>query len=101
MTKTYYHATPFENLESIMDQGIHKSRDGVVYLTEKPEEATRFVFIRGYVDILVLEVQVEENMVEETFDHSEAFFHCRAYGYSKDITPDEITNYIKYTRKVN
>ena len=83
MTKTYYHATPFENLVSIMDQGIRKSRDGVVYLTEKPEEATRFVVIRGHVDILVCEVQIEENMVEETFDHSEAFFKCRAYGYSK------------------
>lgn len=82
MTKTYYHATPFENLESIMDQGIRKSRDGVVYLTEKPEEATRFVVIRGYVDILVCEVQVKEDLVEETFDHSEVFFKCRAYGYS-------------------
>lgn len=101
MKKTYYHATPFENLEAIMAQGIRKSRDGVVYLTEKPEEATRFVVIRGYVDILVCEVQIEEDMVEETFDHSEAFFKCRAYGYSEDIIPDEITSYIKYTRKVN
>lgn len=101
MTKTYYHATPFENLESIMDQGIHRGCDGVVYLTEKPEEATRFLVIRGYIDILVCEVQIEEDMVEETFDHSEAFFKCRAYGYSEDITPDEITNYLKYTRKVN
>ena len=101
MIKTYYHATPFENLESILDQGIRKSRDGVVYLTEKPEEATRFVVIRGYVDILVCEVKIDEDMVEETFDHSEVFFKCRAYGCSKDITPNEITNYFKYTRKVN
>jgi len=101
MARKYYHATPFENLESIIDQGIHRGCDGVVYLTEKPEEAVRFVVIRGYVDILVCEVQVEEDMVEETFDHSEAFFKCRAYGYSEDIIPDEITSYIKYSRPVS
>jgi hypothetical protein len=104
MIKKYYHATPFENLESILDQGICRKYgyDGVIYLTEKPEEAARFVAIRGYVDILVCEVEVEEYMVEESFDHSEAFFKCRAYGYSeKDIMPDEITNYIKYSRPVS
>lgn len=101
MLKTYYHATPFENLESIMDQGLHRGCDGVVYLTEKPEEAARFVAIRGYVNILVVVVQVEEDMVEETFDHSALFFKCRAYGYPEDIAAEEITNYIKYTRHIN
>lgn len=96
--KTYYHATPFENFESIARQGILKSKfDGVVYLAEKPEEAARFLAIRLCREILVCEVEVEEYLVEETFDHNQAFFGCRAYGYKGDIEPDAITNFFKYT----
>lgn len=87
MTKTYYHATPFENLESIfMDQVIRKGCDGVVYLTEKPEDAVKFLMIRGYRKILVLGVDLEEDMVSESFDHSQAFFKCRAFTYPEDIS---------------
>lgn len=94
--KAYYHATPFENLESIMkDQEIRKGCDGVVYLAEKPEEAARFVAIRGCKKILVIEVLLEENMVEESFDHSEAFFKCKAYMYGDNISIDEFGNNMK------
>lgn len=86
MLKVYYHATPFENIGSIMKDGIHKGHDGVVYLTEKPEEAARFVAIRGCKKILVIGVELEEKLVEESFDHSEAFFKCKAYMYHKDIS---------------
>ena len=98
MIKTYYHATPFENLESIMDQGIRRGCDGVVYLTERPEEAARFVAIRGYMKILVVGAEIEENEVEESFDHSETFFGCKAYMYKGDIPADEITEFLKYER---
>lgn len=98
MTKTYYHATPFENLESIMDQGIRKGCDGVVYLTERPEEAVRFVAIRGYMKILVLGVDIEEDMVTESFDHSQVFFKCRAYMYPEDISSNEIREIYTYER---
>lgn len=94
MTKTYYHATPFENLESIMvkDQEIHRGCDGVVYLAEKPNDALKFLVIRGYTKILVIGVALEENEVEESFDHSEAFFKCKAYMYNKDIKLDNFTS---------
>lgn len=96
--KRYYHATPFENFESIARQGIFKSKyDGVVYLTEKPEEAARFLAIRLCREILVCEVEVEEYLVEEMFDHNQEFFKCRAYGYKGDIEPDAITDYLRYT----
>lgn len=86
MTKTYYHATPFENLESIMkDQEIHRGCDGVVYLTDKPKDAVKFLAIRGYTKILVLGINLEEDLVEESFDHSEAFFKCKAYMYPENI----------------
>ena len=96
MTKTYYHATPYENLESIMDQGIRKGYDGVVYLTEKHDEAARFVAIRGCKKILVLGIELEEDLVSESFDHSEAFFRCKAYMYPENIPANEITEFKRY-----
>lgn len=98
MTKTYYHATPFENLESIMDQGILRGCDGVVYLAEKPYEAARFVAIRGYMKILVLGIELEEDLVSESFDHNFLFFKCQAFTYPEDISADEITEFLKYER---
>lgn len=98
MTKTYYHATPFENLASIVEGGIYRGCDGVVYLTERPEEAARFLAIRLHKDILVCKVVVEDTLVEETFDHNEAFFKCKAYGYRGDVKPDEIVGFLRYTR---
>lgn len=95
MLKKYYHATPFENLESILTKGILRGNDGVVYLAEKPHEAARFVAIRGCKKILTIEVEVEESMVEESFDHSELFFKCKAYTYPQDISIDEFGNNIK------
>ena len=38
---------------------------------------------------------LEENMVKESFDHSEAFFKCKAYAYPKDISIDEFGDNIK------
>lgn len=85
MTKTYYHATPFENLESIVDQGIRKGCDGVVYLTENSGDAAKFLVIRGCKKILIIGVNLEEDLVAESFDHSEAFFKCKAYMYFENI----------------
>lgn len=97
MRKTYYHATPFSNLDSILENGIHRSIEGVVYLTTKPGDAAKFVAIRGCGDILVCKVSVDEELVEESFDHNEKFFKCRAFMYSKDILPYEIEDFIRYT----
>lgn len=95
MLKSYYHATPFGNVNSIFQKGIEVGIDGVVYLTEKPEEAARFVAIRGYKKILVIEVELEENLVEESFDHSQIFFKCRAFSYPQDIAIDEFGDNIR------
>jgi len=98
MKRTYYHATPYENLFSVTEKGIIKGIDGVVYLTEKPYEAARFVAIRGFDKILVLGVEIDEDKVKESFDHSEAFFKCKAYFYPEDISVDEIISFSKYER---
>lgn len=96
MRKTYYHATPFTNLDSILEYGIRRSMEGIVYLTTKPEDAVKFIAIRGYKDILVCQVSVDEELVEESFDHNERFFKCRAYAYSQDILPIEIEEFLRY-----
>ena len=96
MIKTYYHATSFENLDSIFEKGIQTGCDDVVYLCEKPDEAARFVAIRGYKKILVVGVNLKEDMVEESFDHSQAFFKCRAYMYPENISVDEFDKAMTY-----
>lgn len=98
MTKTYYHATPYENLASILDKGIQTGYDGVVYLCEQPEDAAKFIAIRGHREILVLGVEIESNMVSESFDHSFTFFGCEAYTYPENISTDEIISFSKYER---
>ena len=97
MTKTFYHATPTENLCSIMSKGLLTGVDGIVYLTEKPDEAIRFLAIRGYKEAIVCQVELEEDFVEEQFDHNERFFGCKAYGVRGNIEPSEIAEYYKYT----
>lgn len=98
MIRTYYHATSYENFDSILDQGIKRGCDKVVYLCEKPEEAARFLAIRGVNPIIVFAVNIEEDLVEESFDHSEAFFKCKAYTYPDDIDFNDIVEAYKYER---
>lgn len=96
MKKTYYHATDMKNLISVYEKGLVRGCDGIVYLTEKPEESLRFIFLRGYNNALVLEVELDEKNVVETFDHSYNFFKCRSFGSTKDIKPSQIKKYLKY-----
>lgn len=98
MTRTYYHATSMENLESILDQGIRRGCDNVVYLCERPEEAARFPAIHGINPIIVFGVNVEDDLVTESFDHSERFFKCKAYMYPDDIDANDIVEALKYER---
>lgn len=95
--KKYYHATPYKNLESIMLEGIlASSYDGVVYLTDRPEDAAKFVYMRGCTDILVLEVSLEEHLVDVSYDHNEKFWGCKAYYCPCSIGRHRITNLIRY-----
>lgn len=94
--KKFYHATDFVNLHSIMYDGIRPGCDGVVYLAETPEDALNFVVFRCYEEILVVEIELEESEVKETFDHSYTFFKCKAFGYPGTIHLDSMVNFWKY-----
>ena len=77
MKDTYYHATPYENLVSIVVDGIKSGMEGVVYLTKERDDAFKFLAIRGCHDILTVEVLIDSEKVEETFDHSLQFLNVR------------------------
>lgn len=96
----YYHATKTENLDSILEQGIKPGCDGAVYLTITPQDALKFMLIRGITDVIVLEVNLLQSWVEESFDHNQAFFKCRAYCYYGTIPSEKITNILKYDLSV-
>lgn len=94
-----YHATPMENLDKILDSGIKRGPDGLIYLCEKPEDSAKFIAIRGYRNILVVEVKIPkrlENTIIETFDHSERFFQCRAFASTVDIPIERCQNYLRF-----
>lgn len=94
--KTMYHATRYENLIGILNNGIITGVDGIVYLCEEQKDAIKFPFVSLVKDILVVEVELEESELFETFDHNEKFFGCRAYGIARKIEKSEITNYFRY-----
>lgn len=90
MSKLMYHATSQENLDSILSDGIRRGIDGVVYLCEKPVDAVKFLAIRLIRDIVVFAVRVDEDEMEESFDHNKNFFGCSAYMVSYDIPTSDI-----------
>ncbi|MBO5387553.1 MAG: hypothetical protein J6A59_05360 [Lachnospiraceae bacterium] len=98
--KTYYHATDYSNLASILDTGLKASKiDGLVYLAKTEEDALKFVVLRGYTKIVTFKIKIykrDEDKVIETFDHNPNFFKCRSFGYVGDISPDKIVPSKRY-----
>ena len=92
MKKLYYHATPWDNYEKIMSEGIKLGTDHVVYLCDSIDNAIKFVAIRGVRKIAIFEVELDDKEVEESFDHSEAFFKCKAWTIGRAIKQAELLN---------
>lgn len=95
MTKKYYHATPWENADSILKMGIQPDRMGNIFLADSPVNASKFLLIRGFNPIAVFGVELDDSQVEETFDHNEAFFRCKAWIYEGEIKVDQILEIYK------
>lgn len=96
--KVYYHASAYENLGSILIRGLKASPiDGLVYMTEKEEDAVKFLYIRGCRDIVTFKITLkDDSRVIETFDHNPAFFKCRCFGYRGDIPFEMIQSSKRY-----
>lgn len=101
MKKTYYHATPMKNRESILQNGIKVGCDGVTYLTETKEDSIKFLIARDMDGFYIIEVLLEEDQVEESFDHDMDFFKCRAFSYAELIKREEMTAFYIYIKKFN
>lgn len=92
--KVYYHASGWENYESILVNGLVPGGDGLVYLADSVDNALKFVAgrldARTGGDVAVFGVRIhknEEKNISETYDHSEMFFKCKAWGYRGVIPP--------------
>ena len=59
--------------------------DVVVYMCKDPIDACKFLVIRGMRQMSVIELELDEKEVEESHDHSETFFKCKAYIKHGDI----------------
>ena len=100
---TYYHACKPSTLDKIYESGIvKKSFDGCVYLCKAPDEAARFIALRllGTEENTIIVLQfddLDEDKIEEVFDHNEAFWGCKCYGYFDDIPVWEIDEILEYT----
>lgn len=91
--KKFYHATTNEKVAIILKEGLRADLniEGIVYLCEKPEDAAKFLMVRGYKDFVVLECELDESELEEQFDHSQSFFRCRCWGLPRNVKPNEFT----------
>lgn len=91
-----------DNTQSILEKGLLKGFDGVVYLTKKPDESVRFLAFRFVNEITVFEVNIPKqykDKVMESFDHNEKVFGCKAYMYLDDIPKEWVTPHSEYQRK--
>lgn len=93
----FYHATPKRNLTSIVNEGLRPGFDGQVYLTKTIDDCVKFSFIRGDFTPVVIEVDLPESSVEESFDHSKGFFKCDCFVHEGRIDNTKITGAYQIT----
>lgn len=100
MLKKYYHATGKLLMNSIIHDGVIRTGVfGEIYFCEKPEDAMKFVAIRGYEEVDVIEFELPEEKVKESFDHSFEFWGCRVFTYDENIVLKGNENVIRYGKK--
>lgn len=91
-----YHATDYDNLASIIVDGLQPSGEGI-FFAEGFEQALAFMFLRNYSPVVVLELEIDESELRESFDHSESRFcklfgleSCKAWVYHSPIPAHEL-----------
>lgn len=87
----YYHATDSNGYMSISHEGI-KGKYGV-FLADSFQNAAKFLVMRGLKEIYVFKIDashLDASKIEESFDHDEDFYKCKAWVYDGSISPDAI-----------
>ena len=89
----FYHATPKENIFSIMKEGIKIGWDGCIYLCKSPTDCLLF-FISNPLNkgkrFAVIPIDLDPEQVKESYDHNKEFIKCDAYFYDKPIPAEKI-----------
>lgn len=98
--KYLYHATDSANKENILKEGIKPNTfERAVFLADNEESAVAFLRIRLVSDITVFKIRYTNNQYRklvESFDHSQTFFHCRAFMDRQTIEPSRFENVTDY-----
>lgn len=94
----YYHGTSCSNLLKIIKDGkIKTSMEGIVYLAKTKEDAFKFVALRYITeDIVIIELELNDSKIVETFDHNQKIFKAKAFGYEDEIDIKHVINCWKY-----
>lgn len=115
---SYFHATWEDLADQIENEGLKPGWDGCVYLCDSiedinklmgwrlfqrfdgeelhPELGLKFPKLTQFKTFVIFEVDLDPEEVEESFDHSAAFFEgARAWTIEREIDPSEIVN--RYT----
>lgn len=74
-----------------------KGIDGCIYICERPDDAAKFVAIRGHEVIDVIELNLPEDKVIESYDHSIQFFGCRAFMYRGNVRLERNVTITEYS----
>lgn len=85
-----WHATDYDNLDSIMTKGILPGTLGQVYFADNPTSSAVFLYMRGVAKAVALPVHFNNGEVQESHDHNGRFFRCRCYTSDKAVGPDRI-----------
>lgn len=103
MRKYLYHATDKRNEEKIMNEGLLPGIDGGVYFADSPDNALKFIAFKFEAkEVIVLKVRTREldpKLMEESFDHSEMFFQCKAWVYMGTVPPETFQDRLEYERR--
>ena len=72
MKKTYWHATPKENLTSIISNGLKPGFDGVSYFSDDPVKCALWMSFcrRDAKEIIAIPFEIEESKMSLGMDHS-------------------------------
>jgi RNA:NAD 2'-phosphotransferase (TPT1/KptA family) len=94
LPKILWHATDYENLVSIMHEGLKPDKlENAVFFTDTPSGSAKFLLIRGVKHIISIPVEtrkLDKSKIQESFDHNENFFQTRAWMYLEHIPASKI-----------
>ena len=79
----WYHATPIQNVDQILQQGEIVPNKGFVFLSSTPQDAGRFLLYHGYTEWAVFKIH-RRDLDIDILQHNPAYKNC-PIGFSQDL----------------